>query len=108
MRKLIFSALVVLCATLNQGLMATPSPIVPNSTINVEMDFISNANPDIDPALVEQIIRYIQQEYDYDYQCLCDQYAKGEMTIEKDIAGYRVSLLDGGGGVIQIIIDTSF
>ncbi len=98
MRKLIFSALVVLCATLNQGLIATPSPIALNSCVE--------ANAEIDAALVEQILRYIQQEYDYDYDCLCDQYANGELTIEKDLAGYVVTLQDGGGALIQVLIES--
>ncbi len=98
MRKYIFSALVVLCAALSQGVMATPLTI--EETTSIE------ASSTVDSDLVEQIIRHLYEEYDYDYTCLCEQYVNGEMTIEKQISGYLVSFRDGGGALIQILIDS--
>lgn len=97
MRKYLFSALVVLCAALSQGVSATPFTIEETPSIAVSSTADSN--------LAEQIIRHLYEEYDYDYTCLCEQYVNGEMTIEKQISGYLVSFRDGGGILIQILVD---
>ena len=60
-----------------------------------------NAQAEIDQALVERIIRYVQVNYDIDYNCLCDMYQKGLMTIEKSQDGYLVRV----GNLLQVSLD---
>ncbi len=95
MRKIIFTALVAVCAALPTRGIATDLSDIQLQTVTVSAE--------VDPALVEQIIRYVQVNYGLDYVCLCDQYNDGTMTIDKVAEGYLVTVDDGGG--LAILID---
>lgn len=100
MRKFIFTALIGLGMGIpaSQSLLATPS----YSLVLQELD------QEIDSRLVEQILRAAEQSSEYDYNCLCDMYINGDLTISKVVEGYLVSISDGEGGVGQILIDEGF
>ena len=88
MRKFSFVALMALCFTFPGKVDANLTP--------ASSQIIQLAQGEIDPALVETILKYIQVEYDMDYNCLCQSYQKGTLTIEKSLQGYVVKLADGG------------
>ena len=98
MRKISLIALVALC-------FSFPGKVDAELNLNhtTSLEF---AQPEIDPALVESILRYVQFAYGYDYECLCEQYQKGELTIDKSIEGYRVTLREGG--VLVALMDIEF
>ncbi len=95
MRNLLLIALFALCFAF-QG---TAEATTPNLVL---LENVEEAG-EIDPALVEAILRHIQQEYDYDYECLCSQLENGYLTIKKNSSGYLVLLEDGG--IILAILD---
>ncbi len=97
MRKILFIALVALCFTFPGKVDANPTPLTPQ--------LIENAQGEIDPALVETILRYIQVEYDYDYSCLCSLYQNGNILIEKSPQGYAVTIDDGGIATTLVMED---
>ncbi len=99
MRKLIFTALIGLGMGIpaSQSLLASPSSSV----------IVLESEQEIDSRLVEQILRAVEQSSEYDYNCLCDMYANGELTIAKVVEGYQVSISDGAGGIEIIILDGS-
>lgn len=67
-------------------------------TISVEESQISQ-------SLVEQILRQVEQEYGYDFDCLCNQYKEGKVTIDKSSQGYLVTIEDGGALIDVLISD---
>ena len=97
MRKFSIVALMALCFTF-------PGKVEAN--LNYTQSQIIFAQGEMDPALVESILRYVQVEYGYDYNCLCEMHKNGSLTIEKDPQGYLVRIVDGGG-IITTILDNS-
>jgi hypothetical protein len=61
-------------------------------------------NPEMDPQLVEAILRAAAEECEYSYVELNDMYETGILTIGKNSEGYLVS--DGGGLLISILDET--
>ena len=61
--------------------------------------------PTISQELVEKILRKVEQDYGFDYDCLCAQFKAGEVLIDKVPQGYRVAIDDGGAGVLLVIDD---
>ena len=96
MRNIFFIALVALC-------FAFPGKAEANTTSS-SFQTVFMDQGEMDPALVEAILRAVQVEYGYDYACLCEQYQNGELTIEKNGEGYLVSLVDGSL-TVSIILD---
>lgn len=94
MRNILFIALVGLC-------FAFPGEVNATSLNSVSQTTIDQSQEGPSSELVEQIFRYMQQELGFDYSCLCSQYSKGQITIEKNSSGYLVR--DSGGGVILSI-----
>ena len=92
MRKLLFVALLGCVLTFPGKVEASTS----TSTMLVEDSQISQ-------ELVEKILRKVEQEYGYDYDCLCAQYKAGEVLIDKVPEGYRVEIADGGAGILILI-----
>ncbi len=98
MRKIIFTALVAFCAALPVRGIATDMS-------NIELQTVQS-NAEMDPALVESIIKYVQVNYGLDYECLCEQYKNGILTIDKVQEGYLVRASDGGGGILVVVADS--
>ena len=96
MRKIFIAALMVAGLAV-QG-MAADQPI----TLSFSIEQAESAS--IDRGLIDKILHQVEKESSYDYQCLCDKYDQGELTIQKDIQGYRVAINDGGV-CVEIIID---
>ncbi|MEM1000101.1 MAG: hypothetical protein AAGN35_23805 [Bacteroidota bacterium] len=92
MKKYLLAALVALA-------FAVPGT-VDASVVNVEQQIES---AEMDPALVEAILRAAAAECVDDYCTLRARYVAGEVWIEKTVAGYRVS--DGGGMILILIED---
>lgn len=96
MRKLFLTALLGVC-------FAFPG-LAKATIVNDSFSFELNESQDApDQELVERILRHIQQEFGGDIECLCEQYANGEITIEKDGDRY---LVKAGGGLIWSIEDS--
>jgi uncharacterized protein YneF (UPF0154 family) len=60
-------------------------------------------NPEINPQLVEAILKAAAEECAYSYAELNDLYEEGVLTIAKEEDGYFVT--DGGGFAISILDD---
>ena len=41
----------------------------------------------------------------YDYNCICEMYNNGELTIEQVIEGYQVTIQEASGGISIILVD---
>ena len=98
MQKFILTALVAtgIC-------LSVPTKAKPLSSFHLQNELVS---AEIDSELVERIIRYVLVNYGLDYNCLCEQYKAGVMTIEKVQEGYLVRVVDGGN-ILEIIADDS-
>lgn len=97
MRNLLFIALIGLC-------FAFPGEVNATSLNSTSQTAFCQSPEGPSAELVERIFRYMQQELGFDYECLCSQYDKGEITIEKDASGYLVR--DSGGALIATLEDT--
>lgn len=97
MRKLSLVALMALCFAFPGKVDATPLNQISIETLEL--------NAEIDQSLVEQILRQVQEEYDYDFECLCLAYLNGEVTISKVPNGYQVLIQSNSaeGGVLLVI-----
>lgn len=100
MRKFTIIALMALCFAL-PGTVQASSNSYHFITENI------STNNQISPELVEKILKYVAVEHGYDFQCLCADYGKGKIEIDKDSIGYRVTLNNDGGStaIIQILED---
>ncbi len=56
----------------------------------------------ISQTLVEQILRKVEQDHGYSFECLCNQYKNGKVIIDKVTEGYRVTISDGGEIILVI------
>lgn len=97
MRKIFFIALVGACITF-------PGKADATTVFSTSIEMVVEQG-EISQELVERILRYVGQELGTSYECLCSQYAKGELTIEKDLNGY---LVRDGGGLSILIMDEDF
>lgn len=61
---------------------------------------------EMDPALLEEILKAVEEQTDYAYGCLCGLYAAGDLEIEKLGDGSYSVEIRGGGGLTVILIDT--
>ena len=100
MRKLLFTALVLLC-------ISFPGKAV-QTDLNTPNTVLSQPGNSISDALVEQILRYVGQEFDLEYGCLCDWYDNGLVTIEKSGSNYLVTISTKEGGGSLILLDEIF
>jgi hypothetical protein len=99
MRKNIFVALVAVCLAVPG--MATVSSFSPAKSIGFEMP----DNPEIDPQLVQEILRAAAEQSEYNYATLQGWYDDGTVWIEKNGNAYHVT---DGGGIGILIIEDSF
>lgn len=95
MRKNIFVALVALCLAVPG--MATVSSISIVAPIAIGID-----NPEMDPELVQDILKAAAQQCEYDYATLQGWYDDGTVQIQKTETGYNVSFSGGGGLIVSI------
>lgn len=96
MRNSLLIALVMLCASI---------AVVP--TIHAQPPVCVALSNDIDAATLEHLLEAVACETG---QCLANvraAYAEGQMEIQKDTDGYRISLqnAEGGGGTVILIED---
>jgi|GEM_PF-3785207 len=94
--RIFIVALGVLCLAL-PGIASTSTTISPATPI----EYVSQ---EISAELLGSIFRYLQQHYDYNYECLCDQYKQGEISVEVTSQGYLVSIMTTEGGMETILI----
>ena len=94
MRKLFLIAMIGLCFSF-AGNAAFFSPLTVSTST-----FALAGEPS--PELVEQILRVLERDYGYNYDCLCQQKKNDELIIDKVPAGYRVTFSDGGTLIITI------
>ena len=100
MRKFTFIALLGAC-------LAVPGSLSASSNSQPYHVAIAQCSSEISPQLIAQILKYVGFEYGYDYLCLCEEYAKGNIQIDKSPLGYQVTIQEDGGGltVIEILED---
>lgn len=97
MRYFILSALVIICANLPMGSIATPIP-TQNVTAQVNSEHVN-------PELVEKLLRQVQQDENMEYDQLCKLWCAGKLEITKNPIGYVVTLSTQSGTVIISVID---
>lgn len=126
MLKITLTALVAICAVLPGRLNATAIPHVNCQTVSPQVelqvsgpcmespisdwgsDFSLNIESDLeqgemDPKLVETILKEASLKYSLDLTKLVDQVQKGEVVIEKQLFGYTLVEAKSGGITIAII-----
>ena len=96
MRKLFLVAVGTIMVSFS-GIYATPT--LPSTQIS----HIQSAEPS--GQFVENILRILERDYSLDYNCLCQQYKNGDLTISKSPDGYRVIIEDDGGIILDILVD---
>jgi hypothetical protein len=89
MKKYMFAALFALVFAVPG--MAEVSPVP---------SLIEASNPEMDPQLVQDILRAAENECQYSYPELQGMYDDGTLTIDKVPEGYRVALSDGSAVVL--------
>jgi hypothetical protein len=99
MRKNIFVALVAVCLAVPG--MAMVSSFSPTKSTSFEV----LDNPEIDPQLVQDILRAAAEQSEYEYTTLQGWYDDGTVWIEKNGTSYHVT---DGGGMLIIIIEDSY
>ena len=92
MRKYTFVALVALC-------LAVPGMSVAEPVMTSQTEMVSG---EMDPALVEAILKRAAEECPFDFCDLQQMYDDGTLWIEKVAVGYWVT---DGGVLIDIILD---
>lgn len=100
MLRLFIVALVALGATF-PGEVCAETPLV--QTVTVE-----NGQGEMDPVLLNAILNQVSDQTGYSVDELSGMYAVGELTIQRVLTGYSVSLelqADGGIGVLIILGD---
>jgi hypothetical protein len=90
MKKYMFAALFALVFAVPGMAEASPMP-----------SLIEVANPEMDPQLVQDILRAAENECEYSYTELQAMYDDGTLSIDKVPEGYRV-LLPGGLAIIMM------
>ena len=97
MRNIIFAALVA-------AGMAIPG--IANADSLVLSAPMMEQEKGIDQQLFENILKYVEAHTAYDYGCLCDMYAAGDVVIEKgESGGYLVTVYQADGGILDISIE---
>ena len=97
MRNIIFAALVA-------AGMAIPG--MANADSLVLSAPMMEQEKGIDQQLLEDILKYVEAHTAYDYGCLCDMYAAGDVDITKNQNGtYTVAIQEAGGGLSIILIE---
>lgn len=79
---------------------ATASPMFMDQAVAP----IATEAPEMDPQLVEAILKAVAEQCSYTYTELNDLYVQGVVTITKDGSGYLVT--DGGGFAISVLDDS--
>ncbi len=96
MRKLFWIALV--------ALGASSAPI---GAVQAETVVVAEAS-DLDPVTLERIYGAVSCATGMCVGAVRDAYAEGRMEVEKEADAYRVTVLDGGGDVLVIVILEDF
>lgn len=91
MKKIALAALLALFGAVPGMALGTP----------VQQHELVMESPEMDPALVEAILRAAAHEIGGSYEELHSGYLAGEVTIEKVTQGYRV--VTGSGAAIGVI-----
>ncbi len=96
MRKIFWIALVALCAS-----------SAPIAYVQAENVVVAKAG-DLDPATLERIYEAVSCETGMCVGEVRDAYAEGRMEVEKEADAYHVTVLDGGGDILVIVILDNF
>ena len=96
MRKMLFTALLALCAIF-------PGEVCANSAFSVNQSITVSASTDnIDPALLDRIF----EAYAEANECSCNearqQYEEGDLVIEKVMDGYVARSAEGNGIILVL------
>ena len=93
MKKYVFAALFALVFAVPG--MAEMSVVAPRTEM---------ASPEMDPQLVQSILKAAAEQSEYSYAELQGMYDDGTATIDKVPGYYRVTI---GGGIVEILIEDS-
>ena len=100
MRKYMITALFALVFAVPG--MAKETPMLANSETAIALQALAD-NPEMDPELIEAILRAGAEECQYTYSELNDMYNTGLVGIDKIPEGYRV--YDDGGMILVLMED---
>ncbi len=100
MRRVLLVAAVALAVTFNGSVFASE-----NTSESQELLISLADTPPIDSKIAEQVLQYMANELEYNYQTISQQYQSGSLTIDTDGDIYYVTILQEDGIVVSIEID---